>query len=95
MTTDHELLAMIDVIENSHRTDWEVTGDIREMCRCHIFASECQVFPALKALRAVVAKEEKDIHISERGKAYDMGYNQALADVKADIEKALLEKAGE
>lgn len=78
MTTDHDLLALVN--------DEELT-----LNRCLLPEEFHKPLRIANALRAVVAKEgwlETDIG-TERELGYRMGYNQCLADIKADIEKEL------
>ena len=66
----------------------------RECAECGSYFP-CVVYSFAKALRAVVAREEMTVTLIERGSDLDYvdgyfdGYNLALADVKADIEKEL------
>ena len=72
MTTDHDLLAKIGATLSAYIKESGATHD---------------VITCIKALRAVVVREEKEVSPAQQ--FWATGYNQCLADIKADIEKEL------
>ena len=99
MTTDRDLLAdytPLEACENVMSNHHEIEGQnylgnpTRECAECGSYFP-CEVYSFAKALRAVVARDgwmETDIG-TEKELGYRMGYNQCLADIKADIAKEL------
>ena len=88
MTTDQELLARIDERIALYKLR------LRQSCSDEEFDEWVLTLSAWKALRAVVEREEKDAPPLVLGEGrwdwlYQDGYNQALADIKADIKKEL------
>jgi len=89
MTTDHELLAKINIqieaIEQEVADLNPVGGDWRMI---HILSF---ALATAKALRAVVEREEREVVSNMFGTTgeFDEGYNQCLAEIKADIKKEL------
>ena len=99
--SDHELLTRIDVRITELENGINIVESNGFLGANRLFVQNSKMeLSFMLALRAVVEKNPRVIEpVIERldveERAYTDGYNQCLADVKADIEKVLLEKGGE